>query len=73
MLMYSALSELGENWWVERCICIAKPIEGKILFFAYPKSPEKKPDTGQKIDWNDSGGQRPAQNQVKSKKEKVKK
>jgi len=57
----------------DRCICIAKPIEGKILFFAAHPHPLKGSNTAQQYkDWNDSGGQRPAQSQVKSKKEKVK-
>ena len=42
--------------------CIAKLIEGKILCFCHPQFPKVELHAGQKKDWNDSGGQRPAQN-----------
>ena len=51
----------------------AKPIEGKILCIAAPPHPLKESNSAQQYkDWNDSGGQRPALIQVKSKKEKIK-
>ena len=51
----------------------AKPIEGKILCIAALPHPLKESNSAQQYkDWNDSGGQRPAIIQIKSKKEKVK-
>jgi len=40
--------------------------------FCHPQSPNGELNAGQKIDWNDSGGQRPAIIEVKSKKQKGK-
>jgi hypothetical protein len=44
-----------------RCICIAKPIEGKIFLMRLTRFLYHKANTGALKDWNDSGGQRPPQ------------